>query len=342
VDALPGLVLSQLDELRLTHGAAHAFGTPRRIAVLCEAVADRQPDLDEEVLGPPARIAFDPDRKPTRAAEAFATKSGVTLDALFVKETPKGEYVAARRSLRGQKAEDVLPVALERAITKIPFRKSMRWANLDATFGRPVRWLVALFGQHVLPVSFAGCTAGRTTVGHRFLGGRPFPVPRPSDYVQSLRAHGVLVDVTERRARMLERLKEAARALGGELIEDAFLVEENTSLVENPHVVAGAFDPAFLALPERVILDVAKGHQRYFGVQGPDGRLLPRYLAVVNTAEKPDNVRRGNDRVMRARLSDATRIRRCPSATGARRWTASCSTSASAPSATRCGGSSGS
>ncbi|HVU04688.1 MAG TPA: glycine--tRNA ligase subunit beta [Polyangiaceae bacterium] len=305
LDALPALVTARLSELRLTHGSVRALGTPRRLAVVVEGVLETQPDLAEEVLGPPARVAFDAEKKPTRAAEAFATKNGVPLDALFVKETPKGDYVAARRTEMGAPAVELLGKALERVCGEIPFRKSMRWGTGDVAFGRPVRWLVGLFGDRELSFEFAGLRSGRTTEGHRFLGGGPLRIERAKDYVGALRAKHVLVDPAERAKVMMDRLRAEAKAIGGVLIEDDFLVEENLSLVEEPHVVAGGFDPAFLALPERVILDVAKGHQRYFGVRAADGSLMPRYLAVVNTAEKPDNVRRGNDRVMRARLSDA-------------------------------------
>jgi glycyl-tRNA synthetase beta chain len=305
VGALPGLLAARLGDLRLTHGEVKAVGTPRRLAVWALGVAERQPDLEEEALGPPARVAFDAAQKPTRAAEAFAAKVGVPASALYVKETPKGAYVAAQRKESGAPALTLLGPALERVCAEITFKKSMRWSTLDVAFGRPVRWLVALYGDAELPVTFAGNTSGRVTHGHRFKGGAPIRLADASAYVAALRARHVLVDPAERARVMQERLVEAARALGGELIPDDFLVGENTSLVEEPHVVAGGFEEAFLALPERVILDVARGHQRYFGVRGKNGRLLPAYLAVVNTAEKPDNVRRGNDRVMRARLSDA-------------------------------------
>jgi glycyl-tRNA synthetase beta chain len=305
IDALPGLLTARLTELRLTYGEVRAAGTPRRLTVWATGVASRQPDLEDEVLGPPARVAFDAERKPTRAAEAFATKNGVALDALFVKETPKGDYVAARRKETGSPAVELLPQALERLCGEIPFRKSMRWSDGDVAFGRPVRWLLALFGDTPLAMRFAGCASGSVTYGHRFLGGSALTIRQPAEYAPALRSHHVLVDPEERTRRMMERLHAAAAELGGELIPDEFLVGENASLVEEPQIVAGSFDEAFLELPERVILDVAKGHQRYFGVRTKDGRLMPRYLAVVNTAEKPDNVRRGNDRVMRARLSDA-------------------------------------
>jgi glycyl-tRNA synthetase beta chain len=305
VDALPGLLTARLKELRLQHGVVHAGGTPRRLAVWAEGVSEHQPDLEDEVVGPPARVAFGDDKKPTRAAEAFASKSGVALDALFVKSTPKGDYVAARRVERGAPAVHVLGKALEQVCGALSFKKSMRWGGGDVAFGRPVRWLVALFGDAELDANFAGYRAGRTTYGHRFLGGEPLLIAKASDYVDALRSRHVLVDIPERERTMSERLHAAARSAGGVLIDDAFLVEENASLVEEPNVVLGSFDAAFLALPERVILDVAKGHQRYFGVRDAIGKLMPRYLAVVNTAENPDNVRRGNDRVMRARLSDA-------------------------------------
>lgn len=305
VDALPGLLEKKLGGLRLTHGEIRAAGTPRRLAVWASGVAERQPDLSDEVVGPPARVAFDAEGKPTRAAVAFAEKNGVAIEAVFVKETPKGAYVAAKRLEQGAPSEQLLPSALEQVCAEIPFRKSMRWSDGDTAFGRPVRWLVALFGERELPVRFAGLVGSRTTYGHRFLSPGPIRIERPSAYKAALRGAHVLVDPVERTEHLLRALRSEAERAQGEIIPDEFLVEENTSLVEEPHVFLGTFDASFLALPERVILAVAKGHQRYFGVRGKDGGLLPRYLAVVNTLENRSNVVRGNDRVMRARLSDA-------------------------------------
>lgn len=305
LEALPVLLTESLRELRLGHGAVRALGTPRRLALLVEQVMERQPDLDEEVLGPPARVAFDAQGAPTKAAESFALKTGVALESLQRVVTPKGEYVAARRQVLGRAALELLPGALEQLCGKIPFRKSMRWGAGETAFGRPVRWIVALLGAAPLRFCFAGVESGVLSSGHRFLGEPSFPVGGADTYVEQLRAQHVLVDGAERRRVMQQRLLEAAAQLGGQLIEDEFLVEENLSLVEEPQVLVGGFSRGFLELPERVILDVAKGHQRYFGVRGPDGELLPNYLAVVNTARCPENIRRGNDRVMRARLSDA-------------------------------------
>ncbi|MBK9000357.1 MAG: glycine--tRNA ligase subunit beta [Myxococcales bacterium] len=305
VEALPALIRTKLSELRLAHGEVKSAGTPRRLAVWVEQVALEQPDLDEEVLGPPARVAFDAEGKPTKAAQAFAQKLGIEVGALARKDTEKGEYLVGRRREKGAPARELLPAALGEVCGKIPFKKSMRWSDGEVAFGRPVRWLCALLGADELGLSFAGVRSGRTTAGHRFLAPGVHALTDAKSYVAELRQRHVFVELDERRRTMVERLHAAAKAAGGSLIEDEFLVEENLSLVEEPHIVTGSFDPEFLKLPERVILDVAKGHQRYFGVRDPSGKLLPKYLAVVNTAEKPDNVRRGNDRVMRARLADA-------------------------------------
>jgi len=305
VEAMPGLLESRLRDLRLTHGALRALGTPRRLTLIAEGVAEAQPDLDEEVLGPPARVAFDADGKPTKAAQSFAAKIGVALDALTRKATDKGEYVAGRRVETGAPAASLLPAVLAELCGKIPFRKSMRWSDGDTAFGRPVRWLIGLFGKSELGFEFAGVRSGRLSYGHRFLSPGAIEIASPSTYIDALRAAHVLVDPAERKQAMVTRLAEAARGIDGVWIEDAFLVEENASLVEEPHVVVGNFEAKFLSLPERVILDVAKGHQRYFGVRDQQGRLLPKYLAVVGTALNPDNIRQGNDRVMRARLADA-------------------------------------
>ncbi|MEO8903900.1 MAG: glycine--tRNA ligase subunit beta [Polyangiaceae bacterium] len=305
VEAMPGLLEARLRDLRLSHGKVRALGTPRRLTLIAEGVASAQPDLDEEALGPPARVAFDADGKPTKAALSFAGKIGVAPEALFRKATDKGEYVAGRRVEQGAPAASLLPAVLAEVCAKIPFRKSMRWSDGDTAFGRPVRWLIGLFGNAELSFEFAGVKSGRTSYGHRFLAPSALRIENAGSYVAALRGAHVLVDPGERKQVMVDRLAAAAKSIDGTLIEDAFLVEENASLVEEPQVVVGTFEEKFLALPERVILDVAKGHQRYFGVRDRAGALLPKYLTVVGTALAPKNIQLGNDRVMRARMADA-------------------------------------
>lgn len=301
---LPELAAKRLAELRLHHGPLRALGTPRRLALLVSAVATRQPDLEEDVTGPPVKAAFK-DGVPTKAAEAFAQKLGCTVADLRRVQGPKGEYLAGTRRESGKRSAELLPEVLSSLIAAIPFRKSMRWGSGEFAFGRPIQWLVALLGDEVLPVEIAGVRSGRSSRGHRFLAPGSVEIARAADYVEVMRAAHVLVDPEERARVMRERLVAAAESAGGTLIEDEFLIGENLSLVEEPHVIVGGFDAAFLELPERVILEVARGHQRYFGVRDQKGALLPKYLAVVNTAEQPENIRRGNDRVMRARLADA-------------------------------------
>ncbi len=308
--ALPELTKAKLADLRIAHGELKALGTPRRLAILVEGVAEAQPDLDEEVVGPPETAGFK-DGKPTKAAEAFAAKIGKGVEAIEVRDfvasgkQKAGRFLVGRRQEKGRQTKDLLGAALADITAKIPFRKSMRWGEGTATFGRPIQWLVALLDETVVPVTFAGIHAGQKTRGHRFLSSGEVTLKRASDYVEELRKVHVLVDRKEREETMMTRVAEAAQKLGGTHDKEAFLVPENASLVEEPNVIAGSFDAEFLELPASVIRAVARGHQRYFSVEKSEDELLPSYIAVVNTANNPGNIQRGNDRVMRSRLADA-------------------------------------
>lgn len=308
--ALPRIVAEELAKARLSHGEVHALGTPRRLAVIVRDVATRQLDLDEEVVGPPEAAAYKEGR-PTKAAEAFAAKLGAPVASLVVVERPAGpkqkagRYVVGRRVEKGRPAAELLGPSLAAVCAAIPFRKSMRWGDLDVTFGRPIQWIVALLGSEVVGLTFAEVRSGRSSRGHRFLSPGTFDVTDPEAYVGALRERHVLVDREERARTMMDRVNAAARALGGSPDPEMALVDENASLVEEPGVVTGSFDRAALELPAYVIRAVARGHQKYFCVQKSDDELLPNYLAVVNTANRPDLIARGTDRVMRGRLGDA-------------------------------------
>ena len=308
--ALPKIVEEKFAALRLSHGAVTPLGTPRRLSVVVSDLATTQPDLDEEVIGPPESAAYK-DGKPTKAAEAFATKLGVSLDSLTIMDREAsgkqkaGRYLVGRRREKGKPAGELLGRALAEICAAIPFRKSMRWGDGNATFGRPVQWIVALFGRDLVDVSFAGISSGRKSRGHRFLAPAEIEIESPTSYVAQLRKAHVLVDRREREETMMKRVDEAAKKLGGAFVPDAYLVGENASLVEEPYVVTGSFDPSYLDLPESVIIAVARGHQKYFCVKDAQKKLLPHYLAVVNTALAPANIVKGNDRTMGARLSDA-------------------------------------
>ena len=316
--ALPGLATAKLAELRLPHAAVRALGTPRRLALLVHDLAPRQADVDEEVTGPPETAGYK-DGKPTKAAEAFAAKLGVPLSALAVVDKPAagkqkpGRYLVGRRVEKGRPATELLGKALVDVIATIPFRKSMRWGAGEAAFGRPIQWLVALLGSDPIDLSYAGVRSGRESRGHRFLAPGMFALQGAEAYVEQLRARHVLVDPEERSRVMMEKVA------GGTYDPDPALALENATLVEEPHVITGSFDPAFLELPAVVIRAVARGHQKYFCVQKDgtsaalpqrgqhldDEQILPHYVAVANTALKPDIVAKGNDRAMRPRLADA-------------------------------------
>lgn len=308
--ALPALLETKLTEARLTTSNVRALGTPRRLSVLVENVATRQPDVDEDVVGPPETAAFK-DGAPTRAATAFADKLGIDVSALrIVEKTAEGKqkagrFVVGRKREAGRDARELLGSILRDVCANIPFKKSMRWSTLEVTFGRPVQWLVALFGGDIIDFEFGGQRAGRTTRGHRFLAPATFDLAHPRDYVNALRERHVLADRAEREKTMMDRVAEAAKKIGGDFDPDPMLVSENASLVEEPFIVAGAFEERFLKLPASVIRAVARGHQRNFCVQKNDDELLPRYLVVCNTALDPAKIAKGNDRVMTARLADA-------------------------------------
>lgn len=308
--ALPDLTRAKLGALRLPHGEVRVLGSPRRLAVLVSDVAEKQPDLDEEVVGPPETAAFK-DGKPTKAAEAFANKLGVSVEAIAVVDKPAegkqkaGRYAVGRRKETGRPTRELVGPALAELCKEIPFRKSMRWGSLDATFGRPVQWIVSLFGDDVIDTTFAGVPAGRTSRGHRFLAPSPVEIRNADAYVDAMRGVHVLVDRNEREKLMMDRVTSAAKAAGGVADPESSLVAENASLVEEPFVVTGTFDERFLSLPASVVRAVARGHQKYFCVQKSETELLPSYLAVVNTANDPERIAKGVGRVMRARLSDA-------------------------------------
>ncbi len=289
LDQLATLLPEELDRARIGHGAARVLGTPRRLAVLVTDVEDAVAARDEEVMGPPEKACRTPDGKWTPAAEGFARKNDLSVNDLTVIDTPKGRYVRGVKRSAGAPTRELLPAVLGAVCKRIAFAKSMRWADLDTAFGRPVQWLVALHGETAIPFLFAGVTAGRTTRGHRFLAPDLFDLASADEYVDALRRAHVRVDPGERRTVLLEQLHTAAKGEGVILRHDAFLEREVLGLVEEPHVLVGRFEDRFMTLPDSLIESVMRGHQRYFSVQRPDAPagenpLLPRFLTVVNTA----------------------------------------------------------
>jgi len=286
------------------------FSTPRRLAVLVEGLRTCQPDTEELVIGPSWIVAFR-DGTPTPAAQAFAKKLAIDLATIEKTTTPKGEYAAARIVRRGQPASQILAAALPKEILAIYWPKNMYWrSGKPERFVRPIRWVVALLDDTVVPLELAGIPAGNTSRGHRVLyGSQPVLIPSATSYAQALRQASVLVEPAERRQLIRKQLDAAARTLpGARWREDAALLETVVHLTEYPSVLLGSFEPEYLALPEEVLVTVMRDHQKYFALEDATGKLAPHFLAVLNTevdAQGQAIIRHGNARVLRARFKDA-------------------------------------
>jgi glycyl-tRNA synthetase beta chain len=284
-----------------------AFCTPRRLVVSAQGLAARQADVVSEVTGPPKSVAFDAVGAPTRAAVSFAEKQGVALHEVYVVNTPKGEYLAVRQVKRGRATDFVLAEALPRILHDLYWPKTMTWTGLSgARFIRPIRWIVGLLDGRPLKFSYGGITAGDTTRGHRFLGAASIRVKSFADYERSLRANGVIVRPGERQQKIERDLAAAAKRGSYRIHADAELLRLVTYLNEFPAVIEGNFDPAFLHLPDEILVTVMRGHQKYFAVEKRGGELAPHFLAVINLAKDIKGlVRGGHERVLKARFADA-------------------------------------
>jgi glycyl-tRNA synthetase beta chain len=296
-----------IDDARLAHGDVCAYASPRRLAVYVQGLATAQDDRAVEQKGPPTRIAFDDGGKPTAAAEAFASKCGVTVDALERVQTDKGEWLVFNTVEKGRGATELLPEIIEGALANLPVPRRMRWGAGDAEFVRPVHWVVLLHGKDVLDASIMGIKAGRETRGHRFHASGPIAIAKPGDYLEALETEGhVIADFARRREMIRGGVEAAASQVGGTIVDGESLYEEVASLVEWPVPIVGAFDEMYLELPREVVVSTLTGHQRYFPVADEGGTLLPHFVTVANLESKePEQVIEGNERVIRPRLADA-------------------------------------
>lgn len=311
LEQLAAGIAAGLAELRLTHGELRTYGTPRRLAVLVTSLQEQQADTVREVKGPPAAQALDADGRPTPAALGFARKQGVPPETLQRRTDEKGDFMYAVVEEPGRRAAEVLPELLKSLTLGLTFPKTMRWGEGEVRFARPLRWLVALAGDEVLDLEIAGVSAGRISQGHRVLGQGEVPIPCPTAYLDTLRVQGVIADHRERRQVIIDAVQARAAECGGEPVLDEKILTEVNFLVEAPRVLAGSFDPSYLALPGEVIITVMQGHQKYFPVRqtpsdGGPGKLLPHFLVVSNAPATADAaVLAGNERVLRPRLDDA-------------------------------------
>ena len=307
--AMPGMLKElgenakkALKELRLAHGAVRTLGTPRRLALIVEGLAEKQEDVAEEKRGPSVQVAFDADGKPTKAAQGFARGQGVQAEALVTKDG----YVYALVQEMGERTEKVLEKMLPELIVGLSLPNSMRWGDLDFRFIRPLRWLVALYGEQVVPFELARVKSSNTSRGHRFLSTGDFTIQDAAHYEEACEKAFVIVDPARRKAEIEEGLVKEAKAHGGIAEITPNLLEEVLYLVEYPTALSGSFEEKYLALPPDAVITPMRDHQRYFPVKAADGRLMPLFLTVRNGgAEYLATVQHGNERVLRARLADA-------------------------------------
>jgi glycyl-tRNA synthetase beta chain len=283
------------------------FSAPRRLVAWVRGLKVKQADVESEVTGPPKSVAYDAVGAPTRAAQSFADKQGLNLKDMYIVQTPKGEYLAARSIKRGRTAEQILNEILPRVIHDLTWPRSMTWTGLEgARFIRPIRWIVGLLDGKPLKFSYGGVAAGNKTRGHRFLGSSEITVKDFADYNRRLTANGVMVRPAARASKIETELAAHAKRSGLKIHEDTHLRRMVTYLNEFPSVIAGDFDPAFLALPDEILVTVMRDHQKYFALEKRGGELAPHFLAVINLAKDAKGVvRAGHERVLRARFADA-------------------------------------
>lgn len=294
-----------LTDARVSFASADIYATPRRIAVKVNDVAEQQADVKEEAKGPSKKIALDEEGNWSKAALGFARSQQVEPSDLYFKDLGGVEYVYATKNSIGVATMSLFEDGLRTIIQSMTFPKNMHWGSYEMKFVRPIRWLVALFGSDVIPLKIANVKAGRTTRGHRFLGGE-LELAKPEAYVELLRTGHVIVDIDERKEIILKQINELAEAKHWNIAIKEDLLEEVLFLVEYPTVLFGSFDPDFLNIPQEVLITSMREHQRYFPVLDEQGALLPHFVTVRNgNAVSLDQVARGNEKVLRARLQDA-------------------------------------
>ena len=299
---LKQLAETKLNDAHLPFESIATYGTPRRLALIVKGLADTSAEISERHKGPSASIAYDADGNATKAAIGFARGKGLDVADLVVEDG----YIYAETKTAGVPAKDIVTEMLPQLITGLNFPKSMHWGNLDAKFVRPVRWLVALLDEEVIPVEFATVQSGNVSRGHRFLGADEITIKNAASYVDTLKENFVMVDQDARRELISKQLHDMAASKNASIVWDDDLLEEINYLVEWPTALCGGFEASYLALPDAAIITPMKDHQRYFPLIDQNGKLLPMFLTVRNGSDHSiEVVQAGNERVLRARLDDA-------------------------------------
>jgi glycyl-tRNA synthetase beta chain len=306
LNALSSALTQKLTDARIDHGSAEVYATPRRLAVKINDVAEKQNSIQNEVVGPPAKVGFDKQGNPSTAALKFAEKVGLPVNKLMVKETSKGAYLAAVMRHRGAATRTLLKDILPQVILSIPFPKKMRWADLDIEFARPIHTILALLGNKVVRFQVGNLKSNRYTYGHSFMSPAKIKLQTAEDYLSSLSSAHVMADIQQRRSKLEQDITDVARQLNGRILQDEELVDIVNNLVEYPVAVAGNFDKEFLEVPDEVLINAMREHQKYFAVVDQENKLMPCFIAVNNTVARDlAIVAKGHERVLRARLADA-------------------------------------
>lgn len=300
------LIRKELDANRINFDGVKTLGTPRRLVLVIESISEKQRDEETRRVGPSKQAAFDSEGKLTKAAIGFAKSQSVPVESLKLIQTEKGEYVCAVKQEFGRPTPELLSSVLPKLILSIPFQKSMKWGEVPIRFARPIHWVLALFGGEVVPFEVGNVRSGNLTYGHRFMHPGSIEVHDFYSYLQKLREGFVIVDPEERKKRIEEGMDKEAASVSGKILKDEDLLNEVNFLVELPVTLCGTFDREFLSLPGEILIHSMKEHQRYFPVIDEDGRLLPHFVFISNIVPRDQKmVVKGNERVLRARLSDA-------------------------------------
>ncbi|MCK5504798.1 MAG: glycine--tRNA ligase subunit beta [Thermodesulfovibrionia bacterium] len=295
-----------LNKSSIEYGKIIKYATPRRLTLLIEDVSEKQKDRTIESLGPPKKIAFDDKGNPTNAALGFARSLNIDVKKLTIKKTERGEYVSATIEEKGKLSKDVLAGALPGLISSLHLPKTMKWGHSTLRFFRPIHWILTLFGSDIIPFELNGIKSGNISYGHRFLSPAAIEIEEPSSYLSLLLKNHVIADPARRKRVISNGLREIEDSFNCKVHEDDELLDTVTNLVEYPVVISGSFDDKYLALPKELLITVMKTHQKYFSLEDNDGNILPSFIVASNTkAENTDTVRKGAERVLRARLDDA-------------------------------------
>ena len=305
LEDMKNYIEKELKEQRIAFENVITNGTPRRLLIEIKGLSEKQENLDEVNIGPSKNVAFDAIGQPTKACLGFAKSQNVEVSDLDIIDTGKGEYIAVKKFLEGQKTESLLPKILKSLILNLSFPKSMKWGTKKFKFVRPLRWILALVDSQVIPFEVEGIKSSNITRGHRFFGQSEFSVESIEDYYKKVKENFVIINIEERKASIVKQIEDRCVKSNEKVHIEEWLLDEVTNLVEYPYPLVGSFNTEFLEVPQEVLIISMQVHQRYFPILDENGKLLPKFVVVRNGIEESEHVVRGNETVIGARLSDA-------------------------------------